>query len=203
MGADTAMPTPREPGGSPQPIGHTCATCRYVGTDDQHPGQPWCTIRAVALARTDMMWCVNHPASNPRRITLPVGPVYTRAACCWAVRHDGSRHTVAAPSLDTRQIRNGLLELLAGMTALPAAADWRITPLDLAVIGHVRDLGELRALPYLRQIATWHDEPSTPRRRALRGSAGALASAIGQMDTLAPPYPWERGLTDGCFANER
>lgn len=160
-----------------------CATCRFNRSLEGGHRRAYCTIRDLPLTAPAASWCANHPKTNPRRLTLPIGPVRGR---------DVSGHVIViAPSLDTRQIRNGLIELLAGILALPPLADERIAPCDVAAIGHVRDLGELRAVPLLARVAAWPEDPTCPTRRALRRAAAVLVAAVGRIETLEQPYPWE------------
>lgn len=137
-----------------------CATCwfnrknkgeaGYAHADD--PGEDFCTIRNVPIENSFYTYCTNHPHHNPRRVDLPIGPLFTGSSC-------GPRVQLM-PSPDTEAIRLKLISLLDSMEEQPQPEYPAGMYLDEMVVWQLGEFHEPRAVPGLRRVTQFDPNQS-------------------------------------------
>src|ERR1700736_4831484 len=125
-----------------------CGTCWFNSNNEGRPGYPGgdrggevrCIIRDLAIENPFWTYCVNHPHHNPKRLSLPVGPVYLDAGGY------PYRRRVWVESPDSEAIRLQLLRLLWTMAQQPTADYPAGRTLDEAVVEQLGRFREVRAV---------------------------------------------------------
>jgi len=118
------------------------------------PGPDYCVIRDLAIEDPFYTYCANHPHRNPRKLSLPIGPVF--------VGDSLGRRERWKPSLDNEEIRLQLLELLK------RRAERKEPPLeyhagfylDEVLIVQLAEFKEERAIEDLKRLAALDTKPS-------------------------------------------
>lgn len=155
-----------------------CLTCCHNRSGEETAagsGADFCRLRGMVIDTPSATHCANHPLRHPRKLSMPVGPVY---------REDllGVRN-VWRPSPDTEPIRRHLLKLLEEMPERPRAEYPFGIPFDEIVIWQLGEFREKRALGGLRRAAAFDPNLSDPifglnRFMTVRRAGEALAKIL-------------------------
>lgn len=136
-------------------------------SEDHH-----CLLRDFRVEEPAITHCANHPRRFPRRLPLPVGPVY---------RTDGfGQRVVWRLSPDSGTIRRLLLALLEEMPETPRSEYPFGIPFDETLIWQLGEFRDSRAAPGLRRVARFDPNQSDPvfglnRYLVVRRAGEALA----------------------------
>ncbi len=137
-----------------------CYTCWFNRKNRDQAGYPKnelpepasCGIRELPIRDPLTTFCANHPLRHPRKLPLPVGPVYRLDG--WGVRR------VWRPSPDTEAVRLQLLSLLDEMLAQPRPEYPFGIPFDEVVIWQLGQFREARAVKGLKRIIEFDSNSS-------------------------------------------
>lgn len=117
----------------------------YAHTTDPEP--PFCTIRNLPIESPMYTYCGNHPHRRPDRDPVPIGPVY--------IGDSSGARQFWQPSPDTEEVRQNLLDLLAGMMEKPATEYPIGSYADEVIVWQLGEFREIRAVEGLRRIANF------------------------------------------------
>jgi hypothetical protein len=119
------------------------------------PGEDRCVIRNnLRIEYSFWTYCANHPHHNPKKIKIPVGPVYV----CEEESHG---RKVLADAPDTPNIRQELVQLLEHLPEKPLEDYPTETKLDHELIKHLGLLREPAAVGGLRRVLSFNPDESS------------------------------------------
>ena len=167
-----------------------CGTCWFNSRNEGEarrnrsasPSEPhYCIIRELTIRSAFYTYCANHPHRNPKRIEVPIGPV-------WKGTSSGYREVwKLAPR--TEEVRQNLLSLLGQIQELPSLEYPIGIYADDMVIWQLGELRESRALEELRRIAAFSPDAQTasdPFKRKRHSTVSAALKAIGKIEGSIP-----------------
>lgn len=167
-----------------------CGTCWFNVKNEDQPGyhgsnkggKVVCTIRSLEIENPFYTYCINHPHHNPKKVAIPLGPVYS-----------GDDRELLVPAPDNESTRKALLEVLAEMEEAPLNEYPFGTGLDEAVIGQIAKLKEKRAIVSLKKIVRFNplaqpaDKNPIGRNRIITvGLALETLATLSPQDALIP-----------------
>jgi hypothetical protein len=165
-----------------------CATCWFNSTHEGQAGyfrldteqEVRCVIRGTVIQVPHWTYCVNHPHHNPSKISSPIGPIYVDSGGF------PYRRELLKDAIDTTEIRAELLRLLDQMPERPPIEYPTSPKFDDAVVLHVMQIGEKRAIPGLRRVCRF-DPLATPEDEDAFGEnrIGTVAYAVEALGALA------------------
>lgn len=179
-----------------------CSTCCFIEgefgkerlKEISSKGHVHCTIRALRIDNPFWTYCANHPFHNPKRIEVPVGPVYVTDDYPYSRR-------VKVKSPDTEEIRLGLIKLLLEMQERPFDDYPTQMKLDEGIIVQLMEFREKRAVQGLRKII--HFNPlaaprgKNPHNRRRVGAVAIALEALGAIEGDCALDELERGIRRG------
>ena len=161
-----------------------CGTCWFNSINDGEPGyhgiqkiidsseQSYCLIRNETIEDPMYTYCVNHPHHNPQRIEIPIGPITT-----------GESREIWKEPLDTEEIRQFLINYLKSIPSEEETTDYPYgSSIEEAILIHIRDLNEPRAIPELQRIANSSEYDSSIRKNPFSRDMNELIGLA--IDTL-------------------
>ena len=137
-----------------------------------------CEIRDLRIEDPFYTYCSNHPYRMRRRVEVPLGPVYVHdGGSCerdgviqfWS----GRKPWMDAP--DTEEVRDHLLELLAGPDNLSDSYPFYGDNLVQVVVDECERLREPRAIPILERIGREFRGDPEVRQRVRTSVEDAIA----------------------------
>lgn len=133
----------------------------------------YCIIRQLDIEIPMYTYCVNHPHHNPEQLDIPIGPV--------TINED---RQIWKESPDSEEIRLFLLNYLKTIKEDETIVDYPFGySIEQAILMHVRDLNEERAIPELQRIINFTiQEPPTKENPFKRNKNATIGLAL---DTLA------------------
>ena len=172
-----------------------CGTCWFNSKNKGEAGRNrsasplepnYCIIRELAIRFAFYTYCTNHPHRNPRRIEVPIGPVWED--------FEGSREVwKLAPS--TEEVRLTLLSLLIQIQEQPGLEYPIGTHADETIIWQIGELREARALEELHRIAAFSPDSEAgndPFQRNRTSTVLAVLKAIGKIEgSISIDFPDE------------
>jgi hypothetical protein len=162
-----------------------CGTCCFDQRAGEAANQPitdpvplpgYCEIRGLDIVDPFWTYCANHPHHNPRRIRIPVGPVFTCDSYPYTRR-------VLFDGPDTEAVRAGLLDLLERINPTPDDEYPSQTQFDEQIIDQLMAFRERRAINGLRRVVrfdpTVSGEHGCSRAVTVGHAIEALAALAG------------------------
>jgi hypothetical protein len=160
-----------------------CGTCwfnaRNAGQSGDVPAgesiAPFCTIRHLPIDDAYWTYCSNHPHHNPRRLAIPVGPVYVADRL-------GFGRVVWQPSPDTEEVRTELLRILSeatGEATMEYPAGLTLAEAAAHQLGEFREVRALRSLERARSFD--RTNPEDPDLRGAEFLSRLAEEALGKV----------------------